>query len=910
MVSWLLLNYDEWNRFEKEKGDMADLRAIAALIDYVACKADPNPSGRFEQWMTENGDVPGLILVLREKKERKYKGWVDIIHQFKLIDKDGEKQLMGLFNLDNDCDITGVDLNDLFGDIPVEKRSVRTVASREKGDEDEKEKDEAIRYIPTIEGLVAGRYPVKGNFTPQEGEICLREEALEFRPKSLFIPFPIWHLINGMYFPDAENYRFELDGPYSPGKLIEGMVQGLKENEAVGTIDFLKWRGVLQRTVDFLWAAENQLVFGDPLLQVKKERAAMVHLRECLDKFLVFAIQEERGSSGGVEEAKSDGDDDSVVEVPPPEAVLGVRSPTSRASSPRRATGTPAPGLVTSPGSAPPVSNMGVGQSTAVPATTLFPTQPSAPAPAPTPTPVPTQAAATAPATVPAAPTTAPASAPFPAQPPNSSAPAASQPFPPGFPSAAYPNWGNFPGAAAPAPFPWAGQLPPYPFPGAPPSAVPQPDWGQLFYGLMGGLVTSAQTTASAVEATRLREEKKVEKTKNTAHWLPENLFVLRVLSTAENGWKTMGVPSLTTFAESIVDLKPIDATLIVRAKAKREGWPGGMLKAGLSDFLKKGPVAENIDIAPSGFSVLFFHPSDFQERDRNEFQLHLQRVLLGSDKVSEELTRDFADKKAFTPANTYGACEMLETAIIFLKAVCGPNTIAASGYQKGLDMIRSKRPKFEAQHRKDKHFLVSFLYFLDKVFNQFCEYIIACEGDRNPVASLKGLLNGEKWMALTIDDIMQSWSIFDLTSRLEPPPALRGVVVPGGLVDLDEAGYHDSIGGDERPSKRQAKGDGGPAWHYKIPQGEEVKEWQLPSGQKLGSYFGTTKGKDNLSWMPSYAHHKTGQPATLCLKYQLGTCRGGGLCDHAHIRPRDISAGDSKKISENMKRIYSGKSS
>ena len=64
--------------------------------------------------------------------------------------------------------------------------------------------------------------------------------------------------------------------------------------------------------------------------------------------------------------------------------------------------------------------------------------------------------------------------------------------------------------------------------------------------------------------------EKKEEKKKATSRWLPSALFVFRVLS-AEDGWRTTGVPDLTDFAIQLTDMKIFQATQLVRDKAKEE---------------------------------------------------------------------------------------------------------------------------------------------------------------------------------------------------------------------------------------------------------------------------------------------------------------------------------------------------
>ena len=110
------------------------------------------------------------------------------------------------------------------------------------------------------------------------------------------------------------------------------------------------------------------------------------------------------------------------------------------------------------------------------------------------------------------------------------------------------------------------------------------------------------------------------EKKQATSKWLPSAVFLLKLLS-AEDGWDTQGGPEITEFAEKLFRMKIFGAThQQIRSKAQEEKWKGGMLKAGVSEFLKRGFVSEDILVGPSGFSVQFFFPSRYSETDSEDF--------------------------------------------------------------------------------------------------------------------------------------------------------------------------------------------------------------------------------------------------------------------------------------------------
>jgi len=480
---------------------------------------------------------------------------------------------------------------------------------------------------------------------------------------------------------------------------------------------------------------------------------------------------------------------------------------------------------------------------------------------------------------------------------------------------------------------PAATDLPP------PPRGVPQPpadaeqmeqgplDADELVNRLLQGILASTKAMQKAGDSmhefaivNKNSIEKKEEKKKATSRWLPSAVYLFRVLS-AEDGWLTTGVPELTEFAVQITEMKIFQATQLIRDKAKEEGWPGGILKAGISDFFKRGFMAEDIQIAPSGFSILFFYPSGYSETDGQEFRLQQGREVHGKGEMPEEVIKALSLQQIFVPENTYQAADQIKTGVKFLECLCGDRTIATSGYKFGLRMLEENRRIFDSETILDKVFLLNYMYMLDRVFQAFCKELRRFEKEPDPIQDASAAV-GERWMEKMIAAPIQSWVILGTIPTFSSPLILRGKSPSKGVMDLNEAGKKHGAaagggavagGGAGGAPPRQGKKAGRPAqaadgdspgWHSELPSDECVKDWRLPSGKKLADFFGPHK-KENVVGLPKVAHHRSGRPAPPCLRYQLEKCRQGAGCPFAHIRPKDIPRDVHDAITSHIKGVY-----
>ena len=462
--------------------------------------------------------------------------------------------------------------------------------------------------------------------------------------------------------------------------------------------------------------------------------------------------------------------------------------------------------------------------------------------------------------------------------------------------------------------------------PGTPPADMrnlqgeERPAWVQsLVEGLTGSVAEVGVAIREAVQLSRASKEREEDKKKATSKWLPDAMFVIRVLS-AENGWSTPGIPELTPFASKLFEMKLLQAIQFVRAKAKDDGWSGCILKSGLSEFMKRGPMAEDVHEAPSGFSVLFFHHSAYSEGDDDSHSMQALREAYGDGEMPDDLVKAFSKLHIFVPTCTFRAGEQIKAAIQFLETICGERTIATGGYRHGLRLLEEHRRLFEREAEKDKMFLFNYLYLLDRMFQKFCSEIKEYNQEQDPVMALQEGLKGERWMPEMINQALEPLLIYGKELGLRPPLKLQERSSLSGLIDMSQVGRgglgkrpaeNQDIGGravgGKLARRRFGMGEAFPDWWSELGSDEYIQEWAIPQGKRFGDYFGPHR-KENIAGLPLVQHHKSKRPAQICLKYQLGNggkCKRGADCALAHIRPKDIPSEDFQRITEHLKRVF-----
>jgi hypothetical protein len=411
------------------------------------------------------------------------------------------------------------------------------------------------------------------------------------------------------------------------------------------------------------------------------------------------------------------------------------------------------------------------------------------------------------------------------------------------------------------------------------------PEWaGHMAGQFMAGFIATTKALTAAgkslgelAKVNKKSLDEKEEMKLATFKWLKSGEFLLKVLST-EDGWNTQGIPELTDFAQTIIKMKLFAVTQHIRAQAKEEEWPGGLLKSGVSEFLKRGFVAEDVQIGPSGFSVLFFHPSSFTETDGEEFGIQQLRESFGDGKLPEEMMKTFSKLNVYIPKNTtYEAAEQVETAIRFLKCLCGENTIAVGGYNVGFQHLTRSCCLFEA---KDKLFLLNYMYMLDRVFQSFCSELKKYIMEEDPIQVAK-TTGAQRWMEKLVENPVQNWKVTGTIPMYSSPSAWDERKLGEGVVDLSSGkGQTLGSGGAPSPPQRKKKAEKGSGedkelpWHRSLEPNEYVKEWFLPSPNKFFQYFNPDRS-ENFVGLPMVTHHRTGRKAYICVRYIVGNGPG-----------------------------------
>jgi hypothetical protein len=402
--------------------------------------------------------------------------------------------------------------------------------------------------------------------------------------------------------------------------------------------------------------------------------------------------------------------------------------------------------------------------------------------------------------------------------------------------------------------------------------------------------------------------EKKESKEKATSKWLPSWVYLIRVLS-ADQGWQTQGYPATTDAFEQLNEMKLFQATMLVRSAARQQKWPGGMLKSGVAEFLKRGLLADDIDVEPSGFSVLFFFGGSYIEKDGDAFSRQQLRESYGDVGLSEEMMRAFNKREIFIPKSTYEAVDQIQSTIAFLNWVCGEENIAVAGYQVGLEILQSHKRVFDAELSRTKSFLVNYLYMLDRTFQEFCTRMLEFESDAAPAQAAKdrGL---HRLMERNISEAMRPWMVNRIVPNFTAPISLQSKAASDGVVNLADGTSGSSAGDSQGKTgnargKRNGKGSDATNLEFeRLPKNEWVREWQLPPGKRFSDFFGANH-PGGFKGLPKFKHHSTGRMETLCLRHQLSGCPKGSRCVWSHVLPSEMQQRDRDAVTSHLQEIY-----
>lgn len=853
-MAWYRVLEAAWIEFERIHGEASLSVFMTAHRRFNTLGDEKDVGAAWEDWCRKFHTYPGVYLI--PKAETFGTVMVESLHHSSSYKKGNKVYLMGLSNLSAEAMMQGVDADELF----------QRLVTRERAGKDSEGKD---RFVPSIKGLMTGRLPMEGSFTPGMGDNCPSVESLLSKPNGVFIPVQMVKMIWGENDDDYPMLDFARDDRGNhPLVLIKKIIDGVKRGEkekGVSKSQKELMREMAQNVIDLCWAVSEEMATG---VEIRSLMADIVPMRTYLrlQKEMLKIMSEEQGFASDDSEEEEEKEADAILESSDEEDSRDPREHSDRKPRAKGPSRNPREKGRSDPSGERAMEDLATpkGQSRRSP---RFPRD------------------------------------------------ARLARSPEGRGS----NEGEEERGSG-----RRSRLPPPPTGVNRPSTSPprrSPPLGssnrstsdQWMERALENMDRNTSALCDMAQASRLAWEKKEEEKKAMSKWIAPAVFVFRALST-EDGWQTQGVPELTEFAKHVMSQKLFHATQLIRDEARQGKWEGCLLKAGMSEMLRKGFIADDIRVAPGGFSVLFFHPSGFVEVDGVDFSEQQLRETFGDGKLPDELVKAFTKLQIFVPENTYTARDQIEAAISFLKSMCGDSTIATAGFSRGLEILKDNKVIFDAEMTKDKMFLFNYLYLLDTVFDAFCRELRRYQDETNPILEFKRN-NGETWMTGLIDRTIMPWTILGTIPPLQPPTSLQGKRSLGGLVDLSKGSSGSS--GSKAPPKvdGQAKRkravdespDKGKAGNKKLPAGDYVSEWQIPEGKKMIDFFGLEKRK-NLQGLPKVKHHVTGRPAALCLKYQLNDgwgCNLGSNCRHAHVRPSDLSQEEFEKVSSHLKKVY-----
>lgn len=831
----------------------------------------------------------GVFLVaVKGSQEQGEGGLISVLHHVIVLKGNVSPDIVGLDSFDATMVFKGVRSADLFGRLTPHKGARRAGA--------------ADFFVPSVDGLTDGTHPISGKFVPGTKDVCANIQSLESKNNGVFVPHPLAQLLLGeevdIEDSDEEEEEGESGGdptarfnPRNPMDLLNRLVRVMMYKKKHQPDWYREWKSIAQEVVSLLWSVGNGFAPGVDLSPVEMNRQLIEHQMRCAlelfksDKELygeedeggVEEVNEESEGqqdhhpSGGGGQNRSPGDEEGRKEHGEGEDqeqnLSGRSSPFSRGSSfqtpsPRKDRQNISFEMDSQPSAAARRSQGGGGD--------------------------------------------------------HGGASEEAEEVNPRRGSELDGSPSNTRGSVR------DDAIPGVKIPGA-------PDWAEkLASQFLAGFLSSAQAMSTVgtslsefAEASKASLEKKEEKKKAISKWLPSGVFLFKVLS-SEDGWNTKGVPALTDFALKLIDQKIFGATQLIRAQKKALKWPGGLLKPGVGEFLKRGFVSEDVQVGPSGFSVLFFHPSCHADTDSEEFSIQQLNESFGDGKLPEEMMKTFSKLQIWVPQTVQDAEEQIDTAVRFLKSLCGESTIAVEGYDTGLSLLADNRRLFRA---RGTLFLLNYMYMLDRVFQAFCQELLKYEEEEDPIQVAK-LSGARGWMKKLIEGPVQTWLVAGTVPLYSSPSAWDDRKFGEGLIDLHGSknraagGSGGGGGGALSPAAKKkrldkAQDDGKEkAWHRALEPDEYIKDWFLPEGEERNffNYFSPSK-PENFYGFPKVAHHKTGRPAHICIRYIIGNgpgCSRGLSCLRSHIRMADLSAEEKSIITKQLKKVYGsgGKSS
>jgi hypothetical protein len=328
--------------------------------------------------------------------------------------------------------------------------------------------------------------------------------------------------------------------------------------------------------------------------------------------------------------------------------------------------------------------------------------------------------------------------------------------------------------------------------------------------------------------------------------------------------------------------------------------WSGQVSKGGLISFLSQGFEAHDVDEQPGGFTLFMFSPlADARPRSKKDKELAIRSVF-GEGKVDEETVKYYLKNNLFLAKTLEQGERQIKTGVKFLEKLTHRESIGTRGHTYGLKLIEQYRRIFDKALKRDRMFMVKFIYLLDRVFQNFVNRLGSFYQTKDPIRAARSRLRES--MEEEIDDAMRGFAA----------GAYPNLSLPVVIMSPDSHDDDASDGDKKPPGKKKKPPDTDPApadvpdWHTKNPS--QVQAWCLPSGKNFSDFFNTRDEalKANFTDFPKFKHHRKSVVGLkpLCAKYQVaGRCRGG--CPYAHVPPGNMNPAKKEEVTARFKQIY-----
>jgi len=134
MVSWFHLFNFNWDSFEQPFSPMNDDYIQAAFsagferqAAFGSLMAREDRMIALKEWSVDTSGGPGVLLVIRGKKNEDARGLIDVIHHLKpWKDEDDDLISMGLSSFDSSAHVVAIKVEELLDELVPQKKLLQT----------------------------------------------------------------------------------------------------------------------------------------------------------------------------------------------------------------------------------------------------------------------------------------------------------------------------------------------------------------------------------------------------------------------------------------------------------------------------------------------------------------------------------------------------------------------------------------------------------------------------------------------------------------------------------------------------------------------------------------------------------------------------------------------------------------